>query len=94
MIEHGTCSMLIRQLTPSWPPAVIVGAGQAASLEDTVVGAKKQSEGHLVLTLRKGAGSVYGLLLSVPDIHLAKALAAITAKKGITLRQVGELDIS
>jgi hypothetical protein len=54
----------------------------------------KQSEGHLVLMLHKGAGSVYGLLLVLPDNLLDKALAAITARKGITLREVGELDIT
>jgi hypothetical protein len=85
--------MLIRQVTPSWPPAVRVGTG-AASLEDTVVGAKKQSEGHVVLMLQKGAGSVYGLLLVLPDILLDKALLGITERKGLTLREVGELDIS
>jgi hypothetical protein len=86
--------MLIRRLTPSWPPAVTVGTGKSASLDDTVVGAQKQSEGHLVLMLHKGAGAVYGLLLVLPDNLLDKALAAITARKGITLREVGELDIT
>jgi hypothetical protein len=46
--------MLIRKLTPSWPPAVTVGSGEPANLEDTVVGAQKQSEGHLVLMFHKG----------------------------------------
>jgi hypothetical protein len=86
--------MLIRQLTPSWPPAVTVGTGKALSLDDTVVGAQKRSDGHLVLMLHRGSGSVYGLLLVLPDHLLDKALAAITARKGITLREVGELDIS
>ena len=86
--------MLIRKLTPSWPPAVTVGSGEPANLEDTIVGAQKQSEGHLVLMLHKGAGSVYGLLLVLPDHLLDKALLAITERKGITLREVGELDIS
>jgi hypothetical protein len=90
----GTAFMLIRQLTPSWPPAVTVGTGKPASLEDTVVGAKKQTEDHLVLMLKKGAGSVYGLLLLLPEQLVDKAVAAITARKGITLREVGELDIS
>jgi hypothetical protein len=86
--------MLIRQLTPSWPPAVTVGTGEAANLDDTVVGAQKQSDARLVLMLQKGAGSAYGLLLLLPEQLVDKALAAITDKKGITLREVGELDIS
>jgi hypothetical protein len=86
--------MLIRRLTPSWPPAVTVGTGKAAGLEDTVVGAKKQAQDRLVLTLRKSTGSVYGLLLVLPDNLLDKALSAITARKGITLREVGEMDIT
>jgi hypothetical protein len=86
--------MLIRQLTPSWPPAVTVGTGQAANLDDKIVDAKKQSEDHLVLMLHRDTGSVYGLLLVLPGQLVDKALAAITAKKGITLREVGELDIS
>lgn len=81
--------MLISQLTPSWPPAITVGTGKPASLEDTVIGAQ------LVLMLHnKGTGSVYGLVLVVPDDLLDKALLAITERKGITLREVGELDIS
>jgi hypothetical protein len=86
--------MLIRQLTPSWPPAVTVGTGEAANLDDTVVGAQKQSDARLVLMLQKGAGSAYGLLLLLPEQLVDKALATITDKKGITLREVGELDIS
>jgi hypothetical protein len=86
--------MVIRKLTPSWPPAVTVGTGEAANLDDTVVGAQKQSEGRLVLMLQKGARSVYGLLLVLPEQLVDKALAAITARKGITLREIGELDIS
>jgi hypothetical protein len=86
--------MVIRKLTPSWPPAVTVGTGEVANLDVTVVDAKKQSKGHLVLLLHKGGGSVYGLLLVLPDDLLDKALRAITERKGITLREVGELDIS
>jgi hypothetical protein len=86
--------MVIRRLTPSWPPAVTVGTGEAANLDDAVVGAQKQSEGRLVLMLHKGGGSEYGLLLVLPDDLLDKALRAITERKGITLREVGELDIS
>jgi hypothetical protein len=86
--------VLIRRLTPSWPPAVTVGTGEPANLDDTVVDAKRQSKGHLVLMLRKGAGSVYGLLLVLPDDLVDKALLAITERKGITLREVGELNIS
>jgi hypothetical protein len=86
--------MLIRQLTPSWPPAVTVGTGDAANLDDTVVDAQKQAEGRLVLLLHKDDGSVYGLLLVLPDDVLDKAVLAITKRKGITLRDVGELDLS
>ena len=86
--------MLIRQLTPSWPPAVTVGTGEAANLDDAVVGAEKPSEKHLVLMLRKTTGSVCALLLVLPDNLLDKALLAITQRKGLTLREVGELDIS
>lgn len=87
--------MLIKQLTTSWPPAVTMGIERAPSLEDTVVGVRKRSEGHLVLLLRKTTTkTVYGLLLVLPEDVLNKALAAIDEKIGITLRQVGELDIS
>jgi hypothetical protein len=37
---------------------------------------------------------VYGLLLGLPDNLLDKALLAITERKRMTLREVGELDIS
>jgi hypothetical protein len=45
--------------------------------------------------VRAGSGSVYGLLLLLPDDLLDKALVAITKRleNGITLRQVGELNI-
>jgi hypothetical protein len=86
--------MLIRQLTPSWPPAVMVGTSDAANLDNTVVDAKKQSQGRLVLMLRKGTRSVYGLLLVLPEDLVDNAVLAINERKGITLREVGELDIS
>ncbi len=88
--------MVIRNLAASWPPSVTIGTGEPANLEDSVVGANKKSEGHIVLMVRAGSGSVYGLLLLLPNDLLDKALVAITERlgKGITLRDVGELDIS
>lgn len=67
----------------------------APSFEDTIVGVQKRSEGHLVLMLRKPTTkSEYGLLLLLPEEFLDTALTAINERIGITLRQVGELDIS
>ncbi|HEV8725226.1 MAG TPA: hypothetical protein VGW77_31810 [Candidatus Binatia bacterium] len=86
--------MLIRRLTPTWPPADTVGTGEAPGLDDIVVGAAKQSGGHITLMLRKPNGSVYGLLLVLPEDLLNKALTAISDQIGITLREVGELDVS
>ena len=88
--------MVIRNLAASWPPSVTIGTGEPANLEDSVVGANKKSESHFVLMVRTGSGSVYGLLLLLPDDLLDKALVAITKRleNGITLRQVGELNIS
>jgi hypothetical protein len=71
-----------------------VGTGAAANLNDKVVDAKKQSQGHLVLLLHKGAGAVYGILLILPNDLVDKALLAIMERRGLTLRELGELDIS
>jgi len=88
--------MVIRNLAASWLPSVTIGTGEPANLEDSVVGANKKSEGHIVLMVRTGSGSVYGLLLLLPDDLLDKALVAIMKRleNEITLRQVGELNIS
>jgi hypothetical protein len=74
--------------------SVTAGTGEAANLQDTVLGAQKQSKGHLVLILHKGAGSVYALLLVLPDDLVDKAFLTITQRAGPMLREVGELDIS
>ena len=71
-----------------------MGTGAAANLNDKVVDAKKQSQGHLVLLLHKGAGAVYGILLILPNDLVDKALLAIMERRGLTLRELGELDIS
>ena len=64
--------MVIRNLAASWPPSVTIGTGEPANLEDSVVGANKKSEGHIVLMVRTGSGSVYGLLQR--RLHLIKIL--------------------
>jgi hypothetical protein len=85
--------MLIKQLTTSWPPRA--ETEQRPNLEDRVVGARKHSDSHLVLILRKSTTkTVYGLLLRLPEDLFGKAINAINDRIGITLRQVGELDIS
>jgi hypothetical protein len=90
----GDSTVLIKELTTSWPPRITIGNEQAPNLEDTVVGVRKRSEAHLVLMLRKSTTkTVYGLLLVLPEDVLDKGLNAIIGRIGITLGQVGELDI-
>src|SRR5688572_15644501 len=89
------CIMLIRQLTPTWPPAVTIGTEEGVKLEDLVVSAQANPDarGYIVLTLRRATGAEYEALLVVAENLLDKVLLKILEKKGLTLRQLGDVEV-
>jgi hypothetical protein len=87
--------MLIRQLTATWPPAVTTGTEEGVKLDDLVVSAQASpdAKGYIVLTLRRPTGAEYGALLVLPENVLDKVRLKILEKKGLTLRQLAELEV-
>jgi hypothetical protein len=86
--------MIVKDLTPSWPPAVTVGTEHGVETVDVVVSAQRYSDQkRLAVTLRKKIGAEYTVIISIPENFLDKGIAAITQKRGITLGEVGELEI-
>lgn len=75
--------MLIRRLTPTWPPAVTTGTEEGVNLDDVVVGAQSSpdAKGYIVLTLRRVTGAEYGVLLVLPENLLDKVFLRDTKKR-------------
>ena len=99
MISVGI-TVLLKELLPIWPPAVMTEAGNNvdnADLGDIVVSVqnKSTSNSHLLgIRLRNRRGALYTVMLSIPENIFQMTLFLIMRKKDITLREVGNLEIS
>ena len=80
--------MKIKEQCAIWLP-------QDADSDDLVLGAThlKGARAHIMLNIRKKDGREDNALLILPADILDKALVMINATEGLTLREVGELDI-
>jgi hypothetical protein len=86
--------MMIRNLSPSWPPAVTVGLDKVPEATDIVLRAQRfRTDPYMSVTLRKETGAEYAAIISIAANLLDKAIVAINRKPGMTLRELGELDI-
>ena len=69
----------------------VVEPEQGVNQDDGVVDGQKHA-GHIVLTFRRSAGFEYKAMLVLPENFLDKTPLSIVRNKGITLRELGELD--
>ena len=87
-------------MLPTWPPVVTIEAGKIvdnADLGDIVVSVqnKSTSNSHLLgMRLRNRRGALYTVMLNIPENIFQMTLFLIMRKKDITLREVGNLEIS
>ena len=92
--------MLLKELLPTWPPPVTLEVGNHvdyADLGDAVVSVqnKSTSNGQLLgVRLRNRRGVLYTVMLSIPENVFQMVLFSIMRKKDMTLREVGNLEIS
>jgi len=90
--------MLIKDLPPSWPPAVSESRSLSVTsdLGDVVVSVQNKATDKLIVKLRKNneRGTEYAVTLTVPENTLQKTLFSIITKNGTTLCEVGEIDVA
>jgi hypothetical protein len=88
----------IKDLAKKWPPVADALSDPAVkpALDDVVFSARKfeGDEDHISLKLFKADGTEYMATLELPETAVAKALILLVAEKNLTLREVGELDLS
>lgn len=86
--------MLIRQFTPELP-VTDCPRGTTADLEDVVVSVQNQGHCWMGVRLRKPGkyGPEYTVTLRIPDYAFQKTLLGIIKKKGMTLGDIGEIDV-
>jgi hypothetical protein len=92
--------MLLKDLLWSWPPDVMTEEGNTveyADLGDIVVSVQNKSDpiGQLLeVRLRNRRGALYTVALTIPENIFQMVLFSIMRKKDMTLREVGNLEIS
>ena len=79
--------MKIKEQCTIWP--------EEADPNDLVLGATHVpgARVHIMVNIRKNNGEKYSVLLITPANILEQALAAINGNQGLTLREVGELEL-
>jgi hypothetical protein len=86
--------MLISQFTPEIP--VTDGPpGTKIDLQDVVVSVENKGNCLLGVRLRKSGkyGAQYTVTLRIPEYAFQKTLFAIMRREGITLGEIGEIDV-
>jgi len=88
--------MLIKELAATWPPAVTTGTEEGLKLDDLVVSAQASpdAKGYIIIALRRPTGAEYGTMLVLPENLLDKVLGKILEKKGLTLRELGNVEVT
>ena len=88
--------MLIKELSPLWLPTIdsLANGGGRTSLNDTVVSVQNKNGRTLVLTLRTASAAEYAVTLNIPEEVFQRTIFSIITKRGITLREVGEIDLA
>jgi len=86
--------MLIRDFNPDLP-VIDAPAGTKVDLKDVVVSVQNKGDNMLGIRLRKGGkyGREYTVTLRLPADVLQKTLFTILRKEGMTLGEIGEIDI-
>jgi hypothetical protein len=86
--------MLIRHFTPELH-VTDCPTGTHADLEDVVVSVQNQGECRMAVRLRKSGkyAPEYTITLRIPEYAFQKTLLAIIRKNGMTLGEIGELDV-
>jgi hypothetical protein len=86
--------MLISQFTPELlvsdsPPGVKI------DLHDVVVSVENKGDCMMGVRLRKSGkyGPQYTITLRIPEYAFQKTLLAIMRKEGMTLQEIGEIDV-
>ena len=91
--------MLLKELFPTWPPAVTTEARNNldnADLGDVVLSVKKEgtANGQMEVRLRNRRGVLYTVTLTIPEDIFQMVLFSIMRKQDMTLREVGNIEIS
>jgi len=86
--------MLICDFTPELP-VTDAPPDTKVDMTDVVVSLENKDNGMLGVRLRKGGkyGQEYTVTLRIPEDAFQKTLLTIIRKEGMTLREIGEIDI-
>jgi hypothetical protein len=101
--SRSSASLRFRDCVPSWPPDVTIGRADfssnmrippAAALDDMVIDVRQITPSEVALDLRNDRSEEYTVLLNVAPSLQARIIVQIAQRRGMRLRDVGELPIS
>lgn len=88
--------MTIAEHSGWWPPSGNADIGRSAGpkLKDAVQSAKTSNhKGRIILNCRTASGMNYQAVVSVPESLVDPAIFLINQKKGISLNDLGDLQL-
>ena len=91
--------MLLRECLSNWPPDITISDRNNAfpprvDLSDLVLNVRNQDFRNLAIKLRHTSYCEYTVIMSLPQALQQKVISEIVYRKGVTLRDVGNLRIS